>query len=104
MIARPLVALLFVAGCAAAPAWEKAGGDTATRDKDLAACQQELRFTSDEARRRDTRVAAARGELAPGRGTGYEALRGDIDASAQRRRDSRALTDCMQAKGYTSVP
>jgi hypothetical protein len=29
-------------------------------------------------------------------------LRGDMDASTQRRRESKALADCMQAKGYAS--
>ena len=103
MILRPIVALLLLAGCASPSGWEKAGGDSATRDKDFAACQQELRFTSDEARRRDARIAAARGERTSGRGTSYETLRDDIDASAQRRRESRALAECMQAKGYTSA-
>lgn len=104
MIPRYLVPLLLLAGCASTPGWEKAGGDAASRDKDLAACQQELRYTGDEARRRDTRVAAARGELGLDRSNRYDTLRGDMDASTQRRRENKALADCMQAKGYANLP
>lgn len=97
-----LLSLLTLLGCAAAPSWDKAGVPPETRDKDLAACRQEIRYTSDEARRRDTRIAAARGEIGGGRSSGYDSLRGDLDASAERRRESKALADCMRAKGYTN--
>lgn len=104
---RPYVSLfsLFaLMGCAAAPTWDKAGTTPETRDQALAACRQEIRYASDEARRRDTRIAAARGEIGGGRSSGYDSLRGDLDASAERRRESKALADCMRAKGYTSHP
>lgn len=99
-----MLSLFAVLGCTAAPAWDKPGISAETRDQDLAACRQEIRYTSDEARRRDTRIAAARGEIGGGRSSGYDSLRGDLDASAERRRESRALADCMRAKGYTNRP
>lgn len=97
-----LLSLFTLLGCAAAPAWEKTGIGSETRDKDLAACRQEIRYTSDEARRRDARIAAARGEISSGRSSAYDSLRGDLDASTERRRESKALADCMRAKGYTN--
>ncbi|MFY8105571.1 MAG: hypothetical protein ACOVKO_01555 [Elstera sp.] len=100
---RASAALLLLAACASATSWQKAGADSATRDKDLTACQQDLRYSSDEARRRDTRIAIARGETSVGRGSSYEALGRDLDASTQRRKESKALSDCMQAKGYTEA-
>ncbi len=100
---RASAALLLLAACASTASWQKAGSDSATRDKDLTACQQELRYSGDEARRRDTRIAIARGETGLGRGSSYEAMGRDLDASTQRRRESTALADCMQAKGYTEA-
>lgn len=97
-----LISLFMLIACATPPAWEKPGGTSEARDRDLNACRQEIRYVSDEARRRDTRVAAARGEISAGRSSGYDSLRGDLDASAERRRESKALADCMRAKGYTS--
>jgi hypothetical protein len=101
---RASATLLLLAACASASSWQKPGANIAERDKDLAACQQDLRYTSDDARRRDTRIAIARGETSLGRGSSYEALGRDLEASTQRRRDSKALAECMQAKGYTAAP
>ncbi len=96
--------LLALTACAAAPTWEKAGVTPAMRDRDLAACQPDAPSSSDEARRREARIAAARGEIGTRANSGYAAARGDLDASTQRRRDNKALADCMRSKGYTSAP
>lgn len=94
--------LLTLAACASASTWEKAGVDPTTRSRDLAACQQDISSSTEEARRRDTRIAVARGEIGSRASSGYEAARSDLDASTQRRRDGKALAECMRAKGYTS--
>ncbi len=101
---RASATLLLLAACASASSWQKPGANSAERDKDLTTCQQDLRYIGDDARRRDARIAIARGETGAGRGSSYEALGRDLEASTQRRREGKALAECMQAKGYTAAP
>jgi hypothetical protein len=92
--------LALIAGCTQLE-WLKSGMEPATRDEDLARCEQQARSA---ASRTSPSAYASMPNVSVGPGGGASVQMPPPQATSDVARESDALTSCMHAKGYRLVP